>query len=248
MDIWVRQLARGTTSRLTFEETDEFNPVWSPDGQRIAYATNHSGDFHVGIRASNGLGVEDTLKGLPIGATGPTNWSRDGSRLLVRTFTAGGNWDVWMASPENAAPPHQVVATQFNDQWARFSPNGQWIAYQSSESGRPEIYVQSANGGGKWQVSTRGGVQAHWRADGAELFYQGLDQMLMAVPISAGATFEAGTPTQLFRVELPATALGAIQWYPSADGKKFIVITPLRGGERPHFTIVTNWASELAKK
>jgi Tol biopolymer transport system component len=249
-DVWVRQIARGTTSRLTFDDGDEISPVWSPDGQRVAYASDHRGTFRGFTRLASGVGAEDSLPGVGVGPTGPTSWSRDGRRIAVRILTPTNGWDLWTvpAAPGGEAPA-LFVASPFNDQWARFSPDGRWIAYQSTESGRPEIYVRAANGdGGKWQISTNGGQQPHWRADGAELYFRTLDQMITAVPVKTGAAFEAGMPVPLFRAATADGGYNGTRWAPSADGKRFLVNAPVRGTARPRFTIVTNWTAELKRK
>jgi Tol biopolymer transport system component len=249
-DLWVRQLARGTSSRLTFDDGDEINPVWSADGQRIAYTSDRGGTFRVFSRLASGVGADDSLTSVGPGSNGPTDWSRDARRMAVRTLSAGNGWDQWVISAVAGGDPAvQIASSPFNEQWGRFSPDGSWIAYQSTESGRPEIYVRSTSGtGGKWQVSANGGTQPYWRADGKEIYYRTLDQMIVAVPVEAGAAFQAGTPLGLFRATTSDAGYGGARWAPSADGKRFLVNTPLRGLERPRFTVVTNWTSELQRK
>ncbi|MEK7329965.1 MAG: hypothetical protein AAB113_04110, partial [Candidatus Eisenbacteria bacterium] len=247
-DIWVRHLARGVTSRLTFDDGNELNPVWSPDGERVAYASDRAGPFRVYIRLASGVGGEDSIASAASGNNGPTAWSRDGQTLAVRVLGSNA-WDTWLVPLSPGGKPVQFVATPFSDQWARFSPDGRWLAYQSSQSGRNEIYVQAASGaGGKWQISTAGGTQPWWRSDGREIFYRALDQTITAVPVTAGETFEAGTPSPLFRAPIVETTITGSRWLPTEDGQRFLVNMPLRGPERARFTVVTNWTADLSRK
>jgi Tol biopolymer transport system component len=247
-DVWVRHLARGVTSRLTFDDGNEINPVWSPDGERIAYASDRTGGFRVYTRLASGVGGEDSVATVGDGINGPTAWSRDGTTLAVRHLGANA-WDIWLVPLSPGVKPLLIVSTPFNDQWARFSPDGRWVAYQSTQSGRNEVYVQAASGaGGKWQVSTAGGNQPWWRADGRELYYRALDQAITAVPVTAGERFEAGTPLPLFRTPIVETTLTGQRWLPTQDGQRFLVNMPLRGPELPRFTVVTNWTADLKRR
>jgi hypothetical protein len=125
-----------------------------------------------------------------------------------------------------------------------FSPDGHWVAYASDESGRYEIYVQAFPlSGAKFQVSTAGGAEPHWRKDGAELFYSAADRYLMAAPVKSGATFEAGTPKPLFRIPVAQNSnySTAYTYDVSNDGRHFLMAVPV-GGEKPApITLVLNW-------
>ena len=195
-DLWVRQVARGVTSRLTFDDGNEMNPAWSPDGERIAYASDRSGSYRTYIRLASGAGGDDTVATIADnGPSGPTGWSPDGGTLAVRHL-GSTQWDIWMMPLLPGAKPSLFLKTPFNEQWARISPDGRWVAYQSDQSGRDEVYVQAVSGaGGKWQISSAGGARPWWRRDGREIFYRASDQTLMAVPVSAGESFDAGTPS-----------------------------------------------------
>jgi Tol biopolymer transport system component len=248
-DLWVLQIARGVLSRLTFDDGIEMNPVWSPDGERVAYTSDRSGSFRTYTRFASGAGVDDSIPHAIDGPEGPSDWSHDGRTLLLRGFAGGTGWDIWMApvAPIGKAAPFMV--TTFSEPWARFSPDGRWVAYQSNQSGRNEIYVQASNGaGGKWQISSAGGAQPWWRRDGREIFYRAADQTIVAMPVTAGATFDAGTPLPLFKTPVVETGFAGTRWVPSADGQRFLVNLPLRGPERPRFTVVTNWTAELKRR
>ena len=245
-DIWVRDLVRNTTSRLTFDSSDHVWPVWTPDGSRLAYASNRSGEFRTYIRASSGVGGEDSLIHMDSGQDGPTDWSSDG-RTIALSRNATTAWDMLLQTP--GGKPEPFIATQFSERMARFSPNGRWLAYASNESGRHEVYVvPAAGGGGKWQVSTQGGDDPFWRADGKEILYIAADRSITAVPVEAGESFEPGTPQPLFRAEIAEGPFTGTRWCPTADGQRFLMVVPTGGPGGTTFTAVTNWPTELRKK
>ena len=146
--------------------------------------------------------------------------------------------------------PFPVVQTNFDEQRAQFSPDGNWIAYQSDESGRDEIYVQPFPGpGSKWPISTSGGTQVRWRRDGKELFYVALDGRLMAVPIRIASNAQApevGAPVALFAPPLGGAVQQADfrhQYMVSADGQRFLIATVGEEATSP-ITVILNWKPE----
>jgi dipeptidyl aminopeptidase/acylaminoacyl peptidase len=157
----------------------------------------------------------------------PTDWSRDGQFLLYRNTDPKTGYDLWALSMTGERKAFPVVQTEFEERDGQFSPDSKWIAYQSNESGRFEIYVEPFPGsGGKWPVSSNGGAQVRWRADGKELFYVALDGKLMAVPIVLGGRQpEIGRPVPLFTTRLGGAVQGIAkqQYMPSSDGQRFLV-------------------------
>jgi eukaryotic-like serine/threonine-protein kinase len=114
----------------------------------------------------------------------PGSWSADGKFLLYHRYDPKSDVDVWVLPLEGDRKPFPFLQTPFRENEGRFSPDGRWIAYRSNESGRPEVYVQTfPAGGGKWQVSTSGGLLPQWRGDGREVFYTSTDRKLMAVDV-----------------------------------------------------------------
>ena len=138
-----------------------------------------------------------------------------------------------------------VVQTNFEERDGQFSPDSNWVAYQSNESGRFEIYVQRFPGpGGKVQVSTNGGAQVRWRSDGKELFYIALDGMLMAVPIRiSGTSIEAGAPIPLFPTHVGGAVQGTNrqQYSVSRDGQRFLMNTVVAEADASPLTVILNW-------
>jgi hypothetical protein len=248
-DIWVRDLVRGTTSRLTFDPGDEISPIWSPDGGRIAYCVG-GGASQVSIQASSGMGAESlSVKGVVVRAY---DWSGAANTILAGVLS-GANVDIWAVPASGRQPPRPLLQTRFDETAGRLSPDGRWLAYTSNESGRSEVYVVPCSGpGGKWQVSTAGGSFPHWREDGKELFFQGpgqgVAQSIMSVDARAGSTFEAGVPKLLFRTPLIQQGWNGYRWAVSRDGQRFLVATPAGNAPPAHLVVVTNWTSELRKK
>ena len=143
--------------------------------------------------------------------------------------------------------PVPFLRTDFGERDAKFSPDGRWIAYESDESGRSEIYVRPfpapQDGGGKWMASQGGGTSPHWREDGRELFYLAADGSVIAAPVSTtGAAFQPGMPVALFKG--PPNPSG---WDISADGKRFLFPVPAGNAAQAPFTVVLNWMSLLKK-
>jgi Tol biopolymer transport system component len=243
-DLWVRDLARGVSSRFTFDPADEVDAKWSPDGRRVVYTSKAkgAGDLFMkdgsGTRDAEPLLVDKDEKYV-------SDWSADGRYILMtsRGDNTGG-WAISALPLDGDRKPIPIVTTQFDEMWATFSPDGKYIAYQSNESGRNEIYVQEfPEARNKWRVSTGGGVEAYWRGDGRELFYRS-GSNVMSVPMQIGTTLTVGTPVPLLQTQF-ATAVSRGRYRPTPDGQRFLILMPLaREAEQPA-AIVLNWTSAL---
>jgi Tol biopolymer transport system component len=242
-DIWVLDLLRGVTSRLTFDPAIDNLPIWSPDGQRILFPSNRKGSFDLYIKAASGAGQEEPLikMGTPTGWA--TDWSRDGRFILYQIPGAKTGQDLWIAPQFGDRKPFPYLQTQFNEQAGAFSPDGRWIAYVSDESCRNEIYVQAFPlSGEKHEISSGGGSEPYWRKDGTELFYLAADRNLMAIPVKLGTTITPGTPKALFPVPLSEQQHS---YAVTGDGQRFLVSR--LAGEMPPITVVLNWEAGLKK-
>ena len=171
----------------------------------------------------------------------------DGRRLLIAQVVQGrGDLGVLdLGSPGKVVPFAPTV--EFNELRASFSPDGRWLAYQSDESGRPEIYVQPFPGPGrKWQVSTDGGVFPIWAPDGREIFYRDIVQNLMRVEVQAGADFDAGVPEVLFPLTLGGeNSVRKIAISP--DGQRFVALTPAGERTASPTSVIVGWDAVLPK-
>ena len=148
------------------------------------------------------------------------------------------------------------LRTEFNEEDGHFSPDGHYVAYTSDESGRNEIYVRTfsadalggaSDTGGKWLISTGGGIDPRWRRDGKELYYVAADGRLMAVDVAAGPGFQASAPKVLFQLPALSTNLTFQSWDVSPDGKRFLFPVPVSGQDTTPFTVVLNWQAGLKK-
>jgi Tol biopolymer transport system component len=246
-DIWLLDIKRGVPSRLTFDPAFDLGPVWSPEGHRIAFVSNRRGSTQLApfMKAADGSGDDEPLVDGWAPAWAPTDWSRDGQFILTTIQRPNTRLDLWALPLDRRRMPFPIVETPFNETNAQFSPDGHWIAYQSDESGRVEIYVQPFPGPGRRvRISGSGGVQARWRRDGKELFYLASDNRLMAVPIQvdpSGENIEPGTPVPLFTTRLAGTPSNDFQrhYMVADDGQRFLMDT-LAEVSIP-ITVVLNW-------
>jgi Tol biopolymer transport system component/tRNA A-37 threonylcarbamoyl transferase component Bud32 len=253
-DIWIVDIARGSSSRFTFDPANDDNPVWSPDSADVVFSSSRSGQPRMYIKPSDGSGEERLLIDQP---GTPTSWSKDGRFLLFTSGTPKTLADLWaLPDPRRVAgdaKPFIVLQTPFQEQGAQFSPDGRWIAYVSNESSVMDVYVRAFSpdgttsaAGAKWLIS-RGGLNGavRWHPDGRRLFYSnGSTFDLIAVDIEMSKGFQAGTPRPLFRAPPPLLTVG---WNLSPDGRRFIFVTTPDGGKLTPFTVVLNWAAALRK-
>jgi Tol biopolymer transport system component len=248
-DIWVRDLKRDVASRLTFNPRNDMWPMWSPDGRRIVFSTDREGHLAVMVRDASGTGNEETIYANADSEVRVDDWSRDGRRLLFAVLPASRRWDLKSMAMDGTATPVDYIVTDASEFGARFSPDGRFVAYVSSESGAGEIYVQTfPASGGKWQISNGGGTQPGWRADGKELFFLAPDNTLMAVPVSIGATFEPGIPKALFKRTTERGGFLRNRWTASADGQSFVVNAARESSHQTPFSVVMNWPETLPQK
>ncbi|MDP9360593.1 MAG: serine/threonine-protein kinase [Acidobacteriota bacterium] len=235
-DVWVYDLDRDSSERVTFRPLDEKAPVWAPDGRTIYYRSDGGGgppdifrwtsEAEGGKVYYHGPGLEE-----------PQDVSPDGKWLLFVDQRQAGAADINVLPLSPSGPARPFVATRFNESSPRFSPDGHWVAYQSDVSGRPEVYVRPFEGS---VVTTRlskdGGTRPRWSGNGKELFYLAPGRRLMVVPISGGVSTAA--PHMLFQ------AADAVDFEPAADGSRFLVQLEERSTEPPVHLLI-NWPSRL---
>ncbi|MGD8413181.1 MAG: protein kinase [Candidatus Latescibacterota bacterium] len=249
-DIWIIDMVRGVRSRFTFDPEDDINPIWSPDGKKVAFSSNRDDGFNVYVKNASGTGAEVKLVSTPQ-SDGPTDWSRDGQTIVLQSL-GSGSWDVRTASASaegDSTETRNVVVTPFVDAHGRLSPDGSFLAYTSNESGRFEIYVITyPEGDGKWQVSVNGGTEPMWRGDGKELFFMGLDRSLMAVDIQHRKPIEIGVPKRLFIAPVPRSINTRNRYVVSGDGQRFLMLSLIDRGRVPPTTVILNWTAELSQR
>ena len=224
-DIWIYDVARGLRTRFTFGPANTFNSIWSPDGSRIVFSSRRKGSSDLYLKASSGAGMEEALLQDNLDKY-PDSWSPDGKFILYESAGASRTSDLFVLPLTGDRKPFPLLQSQFggNDD-GQISPDGRWVAYRSTESGRSEIYVAPFPGhGGKWQISNAGGYSPRWRHDGSEIFFLTLDGRLMAVSVNGkGAGFEVGAVKTLFTTH--TSFVGGYEYDVSADGQRFLINT-----------------------
>lgn len=238
-DIWMMDLSRGTSTRLTLQAGMKNGPIWSPDGRQIVYAYDKDGPPHLFRKALGDTGEGEML--LPPAEAGPQlalDWTPDGRFIIFTEFSNKTGFDVWAVSLDGDKKRVPLVQTGFIDNEARVSPDGKWLAYGSNSSGRREIYVQAfENPSDRWQISTAGGRGPRWSPAGDELYYLSTDQKLMSVAVKTKPTFQAKPPVALFSIE-------ARDFDISRDGKRFLFATTLGAPASP-IGVITNWVARV---
>lgn len=243
-DIWFVDIARGLRTRFTFDAAAEQASVWSPDGNRIVFNSRRKGHFDLYMKASSGAGADEELLATNLDKT-PLDWSPDGRLILVGSFLDPQTRnDLWILPVDDGRKPYPYLQTPFDEGQGRFSSDGRWVAYVSNESGRSEVYVAPFPGpGGKWQVSTTGGVWPRWQHNGKELFYRAPDNRLMVAEVNgSGSAFAVGAVRPLFT--LPAFG-GGSAYDATPDGQRFLVNAPSEQSTAVPITLVVNWPALL---
>ncbi len=248
-DIWLVDLVRSVTSRFTFEPSNENHPLWSADGSRILYFSDAPQARGIHVKSASGAGGDELILKSSDDLV-PTDWSRDGRYVIYEVSPVTGHNEVWALPTFGDRKPFPFLQAQFNQFQGRLSPDGTWLAYMSDESGRPEVYVQTfPEHGGKWQISTSGGMDPRWRGDGKELFYLSADQRVMAVSVVTTPAFEADVPKALFPVQVLSPGLGPRTHYEvTADGQRFLLAAPLGSETLAGTQVVLNWTAEARRK
>jgi Tol biopolymer transport system component len=256
-DIWIYDLARGTKTRLTFDEAGDYVPIWTPDSKRIIFCSERAGRQSIFWKSADGTGKVEQIASVPNGWIWPASLSRDGNTLFfgqVITGTTSGGYNIGMLSMEGDRTPKLLLHENYGEFNPQISPDGRWLAYQSNESGpdQPEVYVRpfpDVESGGKWQVSTSGGRYPLWSPNGRTVFYVGPDGF-MAVPVETDPTFTLGAPQILFSGPYLDSDI-------SPDGKRFLMVkaegdessdSETATADPRKINIVLNWFEELKER
>jgi serine/threonine protein kinase/Tol biopolymer transport system component len=245
-DIWTHELERGTLTRLTFDPGEDETPVWMPDGQSLIFAGNRSGASRLLSARADGSGIEEEVLGTRGGHRHAYSVSPDGEVLAFQEYGPTTGSDIWIVPLKGDRKARPFLKTPFEEGGATLSPDGRWIAYASDESGRSEVFVQPYPGpGGKWQVSTEGGVEPTWARSSRELFYRNGDKMWVA-EVKTQPSFSASQPRVLFQGRYDTSP-----WYANydvtPDGQRFLMVQPAEPTSQSQLNIVLNWFEELKR-
>lgn len=251
-DVWLLDIVRGVRTRFTFDGSVDAYPVWSPDGKRIAFSSNRHSRYDLYEKNADGAADERLIFASSFLKT-PSDWSRDGKFLL---FTSNGDQeskaDLFVVPMVGDRTPFPFVQTEFSEGAGAFSPDGKWVAYQSNESGKNEVYVRPFPGpGAKWQVSNNGGFAPRWNENGREIYYLNRAKVMAADVHGRDQNFTVGAVREYFDptvVSGVSIQLGAGTFRDiSPDGRSILLsVTKGRLATAP-LTLVMNWHEALKR-
>ena len=251
-DFYFYDFARTVLSKVTTDGLSH-DPVWSPDGRRLAFRSWQAGGMTMWWMPSDRSGEPQRLD--PAGTRqSPVSFSPDGKFLAFDQKNPDTREDAWVLPLGGAMSPQRVAQTKFGEGSMKFSPDGRWVAYSSDESGRPEIYVQAFPGPGrKEQVSTDGGTDPVWRRSGGELYYRAGDKM-MAVSVTTSPAFAASAPKMLWEgsyshgtgASCGMPGVSSSNYDVSADGKRFLMVRDDDASAyATRIVVVLNWTERV---
>jgi Tol biopolymer transport system component len=238
--IWVRDVKRGISTRLTSAPGVEMCPLFTPDGRELLFSQSVANQpTRVVARSLDGSGservvLEDAQKWPCMEVFAP------GSTLVLYDRQKGrDSYDLWQLDTVRPGAASPLLATQFSSSRPSVSPDGRWLAFQSSESGREEVYVTSITGKGRrWQISSTGGREPQWGSDGRELLFVSSQNQLVSVAVTTSPAFDAGESRPLLGLNL-RPELGRNRYVMSRDGNQFLVQSPKMSAAP--VTVLLNW-------
>jgi Tol biopolymer transport system component len=251
-DIWIKQLDHGPLSRLTFEEFLKYRPTWSPDGRAVTYIADPGNNNAVVYRKrADGSGAPERLYGNDH-SIAEALWSHDGKWLVLRNTLPSRDL-VAMRPGVDSTPVPIVASPKFEERAATLSPDGRFIAYQSDETGKDEIYVRPfpRADDGRWQLSTSGGSEPLWSRSGREIFFRTPSGELMSTPVTTTPSFSPGTPKVLFSTKGFARAAAYRAYDVTPDDQRFVMLRALDDSavqQSSQLVFVDNWLAELQDK
>jgi eukaryotic-like serine/threonine-protein kinase len=246
-DVWIRTLAGGTTSRVSFKGKVNTRPAWSRDGSRIAYVSDRDSVSAIFVQGIDGsVSATHLVSALDVWEA---EWSPDGQWIVYRAGTSGLSYDLFAVRTTGDTTVVPLVSTPFFERAMTISPNGRFIAYVSDESGRDEVYVRPFPNAGesRWLVSTSGGTEPRWAHNGRELFYVSPNQDLNIVDVSTAGIFTAGKPRRLFAIGAYMRDQSNHAYDISSDDQRFLMIQPSAQTVGPP-VLVENWVEVLKRK
>ena len=237
-DLWLHDFTAGVRTRFTFDDYWNHDPIWSPDGTLIAFASIRKGHNDIYVKRSDGTGTEDLLYQSD-DQKYTVDWSRDGRFLLYVQAGTPGQSKLWALPMQGAKQPITLIGGAFDINFSVFSPDTHWIAYQSNETGINQVYVTSfPDARGKWQVSADGGLEPKWRGDGKEIFFVSGDRIMSTDVNVEGGSIRFSSPKVLLASAQASPVSG--RYDVSADGKLFAIAQPAE--DNPALRLIIRWA------
>jgi serine/threonine protein kinase/Tol biopolymer transport system component len=245
--LWMLDLIRAGTSRFSFKQQHSTDPIWSPDGKEVAYDFLTDAGWQIYRKLSNGTS-EEKLMFKSDNEKDTFDWSSDGQYILYGENNPATRWDLWILPLTGDQKPIAFANSSYNETRAKFSPDRRWVAYDSDETGRAEVYIQPFDrSGGKYQVSTTGGSQALWNKNGKEIFFTDPNGNVMAAGVTVtGNALHVDVPKLLFKTR-PAFSPNIYNWDVSADGQHFVItsLPQTDVGKSAPISVVLNWPKML---
>lgn len=243
LDIWIYDIQRGTKTRFTFDFAFDQIPIWTPDGSGVVFSSSRGANYSVYVKQADGAKEEELIARKEGNSELATSMSPDGRYVLLTELSP--TWNLMYADLKGDKSVVSVVSTEFIEGIGSFSPDGRWVAYQSNESGRNEIYVLPfRREGGKYQVSTNGGQGPRWSKSG-EIFFTSGTQLMAVKPDLSGSSPHFPVPKPLFAV---GGETGIEFRDATRDGKKFLVSRSGGGRVKNSFSIIANWEGLVEKE
>ncbi len=245
--IWIVDFETGIGSQLTFERSDNHFPTWTADGQTVVFQRDGEALYK---KAADGSGEEELVFQSENSDPRPTDVSPDGVLAFYEVTGEAGGRDIWTLQLEDGSAS-AFLATPTNESMAMFSPDGQWLAYVSDQSGQSEVYVRPYPQGSQRLISDGGGTAPIWSRNGQELYYRSPSGNLMAVPIQTSPSFAPGRLRELFPVAGFLTSSNAAAYDIDVSGERFIMVSVEQtpdGASSQQINIVLNWFEELKER
>jgi Tol biopolymer transport system component len=242
--VWTLDIGTGGRSRLTFPGSDDWQPIWSPDGLRIMFGSYRNGPIDMYSKLADGGGNDQEFMVSSI-QKGPRDWSKDGRFVLYTQDSPETKEDLYAREASGNVSPVTIAATAAREFDGRFSGDRRWVSYVSNETGMNEVFVQPfPPTGGKWQVSSGGALSPRWREDGRELFYLTPQGEMKVVSVDGARSFSAGPAHTLFHLEGVHSGLpGNTAYEVTRNGERFLVNFTRRTPPDSSISVILNWAA-----